>query len=150
MSNYLLYKPGIIFIKLKYNIIVLLACNEEFTTSTDEPMIKHQEYTLKYTSFKCTIADLSFELNLNSTLVYTCSASNCQNNPFSTVILNVFFKHINLNHQHIVWDRRCDMCNQKFEKIYELYLLKDALEHIISHHLVLKEIQQPTIICRLS
>ncbi|VVC35861.1 Zinc finger C2H2-type,Zinc finger, RING/FYVE/PHD-type [Cinara cedri] len=119
--------------------------NEELITITDEPMIEHQEYTLKFNSLKCTVAGLSCEV-INSILLYKCSVSKCLNNQFSTVLLNELFKHIHLNHQHIVWDRRCDMCQQKFEKINEQYLLKDALEHIVSHHLVLREIQQPNII----
>lgn len=94
------------------------------------------------------MADLSCEL-INSILLYKCSVAKCQNNQFSTVILIDFFKHINLNHQNVVWDRKCDICKQKIEKINEQYFLKDALDHIVSHHLVLKEIQQPNI-CMLS
>lgn len=95
------------------------------------------------------MAGLSCELK-NSILLYKCSVSKCQNNQFSTVVLIDFLKHINLNHQQIVWDRKCDICEHAVEKINnKQYILKDALHHIISYHLVLKEIQQPNI-CMLS
>lgn len=95
------------------------------------------------------MADLSCEL-INSILLYKCSVSKCKNNQFSTVVLIDFLKHINLNHQRIVWDRKCDVCKHTVEKIInKQYLLKDALYHIISYHLVLKEIQQPDM-CMLS
>ncbi|VVC46205.1 Pre-C2HC domain [Cinara cedri] len=133
--------------KLNINSLVnkTRACNEKFTTITDEPTFEHKEYTLKYNLKKCIVADLSCEL-VHSVLVYKCSVLKCQYNQFSTVVINELFKHINLNHQNIVWDRKCDMCKQKVDNLNEQYLLKDALEHIISHHLVLKKIHQPKII----
>lgn len=124
-----------------------LAIKEEPITITDAPEIEHQEYTLKDNSIKCNVAELRCEI-VNSMLLYKCSVSRCKTNQFSTIVLNDLFNHINLNHRHSVWDRKCVMCKVKVENINDQYLLKDALDHIISHHLVLKEIQQTNVICR--
>lgn len=101
----------------------------------------YPEYVIKDNLTKCIVAGLRCEM-MNSVLFYKCSVSKCLQNQFSTVALLEFFKHIELNHQFINWNRKCDMCSLKLEKIKENYFLKDALEHIILHHLVIKEIKQ--------
>jgi len=102
------------------------------------------EYTLKEKSSKCIVGGLSCEL-INSVLLFKCSASRCLDNQFSTVILNDLFKHIELNHQFWVWDQKCDVCKHKDEMIQEQFFLKNALEHIIAHHLVLKKDKQSSM-----
>lgn len=84
---------------------------------------------------------LSCEL-INSTLLFKCSVSNCKENQFSTIIYTDFFKHIKINHQFEVWDGKCEACNHKLHKIPELYFMKNALEHLVSHHFVLKKNKQ--------
>lgn len=102
------------------------------------------EYTLKDNIRKYTIAGLSCELIINSVLLYRCSVSRCELNQFSTVILMDFVKHIELNHQHVIWDKNCDICKYEIENTEE-YFLKDALKHIMSNHLVLKKKEEPVI-----
>lgn len=109
--------------------------------NADDHMIENSEYTLKDGCTKCTVGGLSCEL-INSVLIFKCSVSRCLDNEFSTIILIDFFKHIELNHQFLVWDRKCDVCEHKIETISEQYFLKNALEHIIAHHLVLKKYVQ--------
>jgi len=112
--------------------------------SADDHMFDNSEYTLKEGSTKCTVGSLSCEI-INSVLLFKCSASGCLNNQFSTVILIDIFKHIELNHQFLVWDRKCNICKHKIEMISEQCFLKNALEHIIAHHLVLKKNEQPNM-----
>lgn len=97
---------------------------------------------MKDDSTVCAIAGLSCEL-LNNSLFYKCSASKCIQNQFSTVILMDFFKHIELSHTFVTWDRKCDVCKHKVETSSEQYFLKNALEHLVSRHLVLKKDKLP-------
>lgn len=90
------------------------------------------------------VAGLSCEI-MNSELLYKCSVCKCQQNEFSTVVLADFFKHIELNHQYLNWNRMCDLCSHKLSKNVDQYYLKDALEHLISYHMVLKKDEKPTL-----
>jgi len=83
------------------------------------------------------LAGLSCEL-IKSMLLFKCSVSNCLENQYSTVFLIDFSKHINQNHQFVIWDGNCEPCHHKLQIISEQYYVKDALEHLVSHHLVLK------------
>jgi len=105
--------------------------------------IEYSEYTLKEKSKKCVLAGLSCEL-INSMLLFKCSVSNCQENQFSTVVLIDFFKHINKNHQFVVWDGHCEACLHKLPIGSEQYNVINALEHLVSHHLILKNNEQHT------
>jgi hypothetical protein len=80
-------------------------------------------------------------------LLYKCSVLKCHQNAFSTVVLADFFKHIELNHQFLIWNKMCDLCGDKLQIMCDTdqYYLKDALEHLISYHLVLKKDEQSTI-----
>ena len=91
------------------------------------------------------MAGLSCE-SINSMLLFKCSASNCLENQFSTVVLIDFFKHIKHNHEFVVWDGNCEACNHKLKIVSKQYFLKNALEHLVSHHLVLKNNEQPNTI----
>ncbi|XP_025411013.1 uncharacterized protein LOC112683957 isoform X4 [Sipha flava] len=110
------------------------------------PGIENAEYTLKEKSTKCIVAGLSCEI-INSVLLYKCSVLKCHQNAFSTVVLADFFKHIELNHQFLIWNKMCDLCGDKLQIMCDTdqYYLKDALEHLISYHLVLKKDEQSTI-----
>lgn len=83
------------------------------------------------------MAGLCCEL-VNSILLFKCSVSDCQENQFCTVVLIDFIKHINKNHEYVVWDGYCGACNHKLLLVSEQYYVRNALEHLISHHLVLK------------
>jgi len=83
------------------------------------------------------MAGLSCEL-LNSILLFRCSVSNCRENQFSSVVFIDFCKHINKNHQFVVWDGHCEACDHKLPIVSEQYYVRNALEHLVSHHLVLK------------
>lgn len=130
-----------IFIKILYFYILAISNNSQI--SEDSSDIEYIEYALKDNIKKYTVANLSCELIINSVLLYKCSVLRCALNQFSTVILMDFFKHIELNHQQVIWDNKCDFCNHKVENIKEEYFLKDALNHLISHHLVLKNNEKP-------
>lgn len=56
-----------------------------------------------------------------------------------------FFKHIELSHNFVTWGRKCDICKYKIETISEQSFLKNALEHIVSCHLVLKKDKSPNL-----
>lgn len=99
---------------------------------------------MKENTFKCTVANISCQLS-NSVLVYKCFVSGCSHNFFSTVFFADLIKHIELNHKHIIWDRKCSECTDKVEKISEEYYIEDALKHLVSHHLVLKKNEQCTV-----
>jgi len=103
--------------------------------------IEHSKYTLKEKSKKCVIAGLSCEL-INSMLLFKCSVSNCQEIQFSTVVLIEFSGHINKNHPFVVWDGHCEACHHKLPIVSEQYYVRNALEHLVSHHLVLKNNEQ--------
>lgn len=110
----------------------------------DESNIKYSEYTLKENTVKCIVDGLSCEL-INEIILFKCTVSKCHINQFSTVILSDFMKHIELSHQFYVWDKNCNTCKLKIEMSSEQCFLKDALQHIISHHLVLKKDEQPEL-----
>jgi len=103
--------------------------------------MEYSEYTLKENSKKCVMAGFSCEL-INSMLLFKCSVSNCRENQFSTVVLIDFSKHINKNHQFEVWDGYCEACNHKLPIISEHYYVRNALEHLVTHHFVLKNNKQ--------
>lgn len=81
------------------------------------------------------MAGLCCELK-NSTLLFKCSVSDCQETQFSTVVLVDFFQHINKSHQYVVWDGYCGACHHKLPIVFEQYYVRNALEHLVSHHLV--------------
>lgn len=115
---------------------------KEGTRITTEPLaMEYSEYTLKENSKKCVMAGFSCEL-INSMLLFKCSVSNCRENQFSTVVLIDFSKHINKNHQFEVWDGYCEACNHKLPIISEHYYVRNALEHLVTHHFVLKNNKQ--------
>jgi len=119
-----------------------LLAPKEGTRITTEPLaIEYSEYTLKEKTKKCVIAGLSCEL-INSMLIFKCSVSNCRENKFSTVFLTDFSKHIKKNHQFVVWDGHCEACHHKLPIVSEQYYVRNALEHLVSHHLVLKNNEQ--------
>jgi len=104
-------------------------------------VIDYTDYTLKDKSKKCVLAGLSCEL-INSILLFKCSVSNCLENQFSTVVLIDFSKHIIKNHPFVMWDGNCEACHHKLQIVSEQYYVKHALEHLISHHLILKNNEQ--------
>lgn len=107
------------------------------------------EYTLKENFRVCTVADISCQL-IGQMLVFNCRISNCQHNPFSTIIFKDFARHIELHHLHTVWDRKCNECGLKLEKTSEeCCTIKDAFNHLISHHLVLKTKETSSNMCML-
>lgn len=120
-----------------------LASKNQSTTSVNEPETEYYDYTLKESLSTCEAGGLSCRL-VNSMLVYKCSVSKCLQNPYSTILLEDFSKHIELSHLYIVWDGMCQTCKHKIEKTHEQFLLKDALQHLISHHLDLKNKQPAT------
>lgn len=89
----------------------------------------------------CTVAELSCCLaDAGQVLMFKCCVSMCLGRAYSTVDLREFVKHIEQNHEHTVWDGKCSTCELKVEKISdECLLVKDALKHMIAHHLALKE-----------
>ncbi|KAL4143321.1 hypothetical protein QTP88_005667 [Uroleucon formosanum] len=111
--------------------------NKETRITTEPFEIEYSEFTLKEKSKKCVLAGLCCEL-VNSILLFKCSVSDCQENQFCTVVLIDFIKHINKNHEYVVWDGYCGACNHKLLLVSEQYYVRNALEHLISHHLVLK------------
>ncbi|XP_026811622.1 uncharacterized protein LOC113552843 isoform X4 [Rhopalosiphum maidis] len=120
----------------------------ESRISTEEFDITNSEYTLKENSTKCVLAGLSCEL-INSMLLFKCSVSSCLENQFSTVIFNDFYKHINQNHRFVVWDGKCKACHHNFKLVSEQYYVKNAFEHLVSHHLILKSNEQSNSIINL-
>ncbi|CAI6364719.1 unnamed protein product [Macrosiphum euphorbiae] len=115
---------------------------KEGTIITTEPLaIDCSKYTLKEKSNKCVMAGLSCEL-MNSILLFKCSVSNCRENQFSSVVFIDFCEHINKNHQFVVWDGHCEACDHKLPIVSEQYYVRNALEHLVSHHLVLKNNEQ--------
>lgn len=88
---------------------------------------------------ECVLGGLSCEQINNSVLLYKCTVSACFQNQYSTVFFKDFYKHIEISHQFTVWDGMCHACKHKIEMISEQHFLKDALQHLISHHLVLKK-----------
>ncbi|XP_022160559.1 uncharacterized protein LOC111026733 [Myzus persicae] len=113
---------------------------KETRISTEQPEIQYSEYTFKEKSKTFVLAGLSCEL-INSMLLFKCSVSSCLE-KFSTSVLIDFSKHIITNHQFVIWDGNCEACHHKSSIISDQYYVKDALEHLISHHLVLKNTEQ--------
>lgn len=119
-----------------------IANGNETRMVEDESKIEYSEYILKENAIKCTVDGLSCEL-INAVLLFKCFVSKCQ---FGTVVFKDFVEHIELNHQFYVWNKKCDTCKLKIEMASEQCFLKDALQHMISHHLVLKKNEQ-SILC---
>lgn len=105
--------------------------------SVGEPETDYFEYTLKEHSTICEAGGLSCE-QVHSVLLYKCSISKCLQNEYSTINLKAFFRHIELSHSYVVWDGMCGACKHTIEKSNEHFLMKDALQHLVSHHLVVK------------
>eukprot|EP00102_Acyrthosiphon_pisum_P022313 XP_016659523.1 PREDICTED: uncharacterized protein LOC100573806 [Acyrthosiphon pisum] len=115
---------------------------KEGTRITTDPLaIEYLEYTLKEKSKNCVMAGLSCEL-IDSMLLFKCSVSNCREIQFSTVVFVDFFKHIKRNHQFVVWDGHCEACHYKLPIVSEQYYVGNALDHLVSHHLDLKNNEQ--------
>ncbi|CAH1712108.1 unnamed protein product [Aphis gossypii] len=110
--------------------------------STEASDIDNFEITLKGNSIKYTLAGLSCEL-INSMALFKCSILSCSENQFSTVDLNDFHKHINQNHKFVVWDGKCKLCHDNLKLISKKYYIKNALKHLVTHHLVFKNKEQP-------
>lgn len=104
--------------------------------------IENFEITLKGNSIKYTLAGLSCEL-INSMALFKCSILNCPENQFSTVDLNDFHKHINQNHKFVVWDGKCELCHDNLKLVSKQYYIKNALKHLVTHHLDFKNKEQP-------
>lgn len=112
--------------------------------SEDDRGSLFSEFTLKENSNILFVSDLKLEL-IDSILLFNCFASRCSEIEFSTMVLIDFIHHVELNHQFLIWNKFCEACNHKIEMNFEHCFLKDALEHIISHHLVLKKNKQPNM-----
>jgi len=113
-----------------------LAYENESRMSPIEP--EYNFYTFKENVKQCNVGGIDCELSTNSIVLFKCCITGCVTNSFSTTVLSDFVKHIELYHNCVVWNRKCNECNLKMEKILEEYFVKDALEHIISQHLILK------------
>lgn len=124
--------------------VIVYVANED--TSATMPVesyhvFKNVNYTFKGNTKQCTVANISCGF-FDSVLLFKCHVSGCLDNPYSTVILFDFFKHVERNHRHIIWDRKCSECGVKLEKVSEDCSIEDALKHLVSHHLVVKNNDQ--------
>lgn len=108
------------------------------------------DYTLKENCQICTVAGMScYLVSAGQLLMFKCCVSMCLDCSFSTVYLKEFNEHIEQNHENTVWDGKCTTCGLKVEKISEKCLfVRDALKHLVSHHLVKKKVSDKSNICK--
>jgi len=83
------------------------------------------------------LAGLSCEF-INTMALFKCSVLNCSENQFLTEDLIDFYKHINQNHKFVVWDGKCELCHHNQKLVSKQYYIKNALKHLVTHHLLLK------------
>lgn len=73
--------------------------------------------------------------NISDLLLFKCMNGSCLIG-FSTVFYEELVKHIELHHKITPWNGICNICGHGLWRNWNRLFMKNALEHLVSHHLI--------------
>lgn len=71
---------------------------------------------------------------ISDLLLFKCVNNYCLLG-FSTIFLEELFKHIELHHKITPWNGMCNICGHGLWRNRNHLYMRNALEHLVSHHL---------------
>lgn len=83
----------------------------------------------------------------NNILLFKCMDKLCTS-VFSTMSYEKLLKHIQLHHKTTSWDGMCNICGYGLWRDLNHLYMKNALEHLVSNHLIECQIPKINTACK--